>query len=329
MSPSRSPRPARDWDDADREPAPSGGLPLRLVGIALRNPITTGGVVLSLLMIGSVVGNAFVNQPAPHPHPFYATRGNEPARPAGSSISVQQPAAGVGAQPTGPSPSPVPAVLPRPKPAAALDPDAVQDLQLALRDRGYYNGPLDGVVGPATADAIRAFERRLGATPTGEPSDLLIAAVRATPPLPTTTGSIPTAAASAPVPPSAQPGGVPVRATAVEPRTPAPRTPAVDAVAWPAGSDPSVVEIDAPVPVATIKRAQREPLARGGDERLQKIQRALIAAGYGPLKADGRWDDRSIAAVKRYETDRGWPASGKPTDRLVYDLMAGAPQTHR
>ncbi len=308
----------------DDDPVPAGGLPQRLIDLVLTHPATSGGILLSVLGVGMVVVNALAHQPAPHPHPFFATRAADSPR---AAVPLPTPAPTL--QPSA-VPGPVPSVLPRPRPTAALDPAAIQELQSALRDRGFYTGPLDGVLGPATSDAIRAFEKRLGATPTGEPSDLLIAAVRATATL--QTGSIPTTAApaaqpvaiapAAPTRTAAQPAPAPVPA-------PAARFPAADAVAWPAGGDPSVVEIAAPVAPATIRRAQREPLAKGGDERLQKIQRALVAAGYGPVKADGRWDEHSIAAVKRYEADRGWPVSGKPSDRLVYDLMAGGPSQAR
>jgi peptidoglycan hydrolase-like protein with peptidoglycan-binding domain len=307
---------------ADDDSVPAGGLPHRLFDLVVTHPATSGGVLLSVVTVGLVVVNALVHQPAPHPHPFFTTRAADAPR---AAVPIPIPA---------PTPAQVPSVLPRPRPTAALDPAALQELQSALRDRGFYTGPLDGVLGPATSDAIRAFEKRLGATPTGEPSDLLIAAVRATPTL--QTGSIPTGASTAPG--AAQPVAIqppaPIRTAAVPPApapvpAPAARFPAADAVAWPAGSDPSVVEIAAPVAAATIRRAQREPLAKGGDERLQKIQRALVAAGYGPVRADGRWDDHSIAAVKRYEADRGWPVSGKPSDRLVYDLMAGGPNQAR
>jgi hypothetical protein len=36
--------------------------------------------------------------------------------------------------------------------------DQVRELQQRLRDAGYYRGPIDGVMGPATADANAAFE---------------------------------------------------------------------------------------------------------------------------------------------------------------------------
>jgi peptidoglycan hydrolase-like protein with peptidoglycan-binding domain len=33
------------------------------------------------------------------------------------------------------------------------------NVQLALRKRGYYSGPIDGDIGPGTQAAIRAYQR--------------------------------------------------------------------------------------------------------------------------------------------------------------------------
>jgi hypothetical protein len=46
--------------------------------------------------------------------------------------------------------------------AAAYTNPQIPGLQVALRARGYDPGPIDGVVGPRTAHAVRAFQRRAG-----------------------------------------------------------------------------------------------------------------------------------------------------------------------
>jgi peptidoglycan hydrolase-like protein with peptidoglycan-binding domain len=38
----------------------------------------------------------------------------------------------------------------------------VTELQRRLAREGYYDGPIDGVMGPATRRAVRAFERDRG-----------------------------------------------------------------------------------------------------------------------------------------------------------------------
>lgn len=44
---------------------------------------------------------------------------------------------------------------------ASVDP-AVAGLQVALRERGLYAGPVDGIAGPRTAGGLTAFQRRAG-----------------------------------------------------------------------------------------------------------------------------------------------------------------------
>ncbi|WP_407048003.1 peptidoglycan-binding protein [Methyloraptor flagellatus] len=145
----------------------AGGLPLRLAHWALRNPAASGGALVSTVMLVIIVANAFANQASKHPSPFFATRDRvaEAARASAASRSAD-PASGE-AQ-----------TLPRPKPNPA-EIALVQNLQQALKDSGLYQGAVDGIAGPATQDAIRAFEKQVGLVPTGEPSERLLAALKA------------------------------------------------------------------------------------------------------------------------------------------------------
>jgi peptidoglycan hydrolase-like protein with peptidoglycan-binding domain len=335
-----------DWEDRhdDRDDRRSGrrapgSLPIRVAELALRNPVTTGGLAVSLVMVAVTVANALANQPARHPHPLFDTRtvvGGD-VRPA-----VKSPVHPVS---TSPSPAATPAsgvpfALPRPKPVSELDEGLVRDLQVVLAERGFYAGSIDGVVGPATAEAIGASERLLGVTPTGMASELLLAALRAAPQVVAQGAHPPQKQVAAQtrqaIPaPAPAPAPAPSRHSAPQSATTPPPTPSMrvataDAVAYPASREVmDYAETEVPVFTGSIRRAAREPLAKGGDEKLQKLQRALIAAGYGPLKADGRWDERSITAVRRYEADRGWPVTGRPSERLVWDLMPKSAQSRR
>lgn len=49
-----------------------------------------------------------------------------------------------------------------PAPAAAYTNPQIPGLQVALRAHGHYAGPIDGIVGPVTAGAVRSFQRRAG-----------------------------------------------------------------------------------------------------------------------------------------------------------------------
>jgi soluble lytic murein transglycosylase-like protein len=54
------------------------------------------------------------------------------------------------------------AVLAAAPSAAALTNAQIPGLQVALRAKGLYRGPIDGIAGPGTAEAVRAFQRRAG-----------------------------------------------------------------------------------------------------------------------------------------------------------------------
>ena len=45
--------------------------------------------------------------------------------------------------------------------------DVVANVQRVLRYRGFYRGPVDGLSGPATRAAIRAYDISVGLPPTG------------------------------------------------------------------------------------------------------------------------------------------------------------------
>ncbi|MEJ1157980.1 peptidoglycan-binding domain-containing protein [Prosthecomicrobium sp. N25] len=305
------PGPARGGDSTMRRPPvsdlearlaldPPGGLPYRMAMLALQNPVKSGGVLVSALAALMIVSNAVGSQPRRHPAPLFETRpfatapapgprtpdrsqaGDAPVRPA----TPPPPRPAASAEPpvrtaAAPEPAPAapqtaasganPAATAKPKPRTEPS-TLVHDVQVVLKDRGLYTGPLDGIAGPATADSIRVLERQLGLQPTGEPSERLIAAVQ---------------------PRSQAP--IPVRTTTVMP------------------------------PPAPLGRySGPEPLAAGGDERLQKVQRALLATGFGPVRTDGKMDERTQDAIRRYELDRGWPVTGKLSDRLVLDTMMAA-----
>lgn len=44
--------------------------------------------------------------------------------------------------------------------------DTVRRIQWALRDQGFYNGPIDGVTGPETRQALAAYQQKQGRSQT-------------------------------------------------------------------------------------------------------------------------------------------------------------------
>jgi peptidoglycan hydrolase-like protein with peptidoglycan-binding domain len=47
----------------------------------------------------------------------------------------------------------------------------VEEMQKALREQGHDPGELDGVIGPRTVSALKAFQRQHGLEQTGQPDD--------------------------------------------------------------------------------------------------------------------------------------------------------------
>jgi hypothetical protein len=61
----------------------------------------------------------------------------------------------------------VPAVLLFAGPAHGVTNPQIPGLQVALKERGFYTGEIDGVAGPLTAKAVRRFQREAGLTVDG------------------------------------------------------------------------------------------------------------------------------------------------------------------
>lgn len=134
-------------------PKPQETLIAKAGHIALDNPVAAGGAVVMGLTSCLIIANAIGLQPGRHPAPLFSTRerAEESILPdAGeqrSDLQVQE--------------------------ISTL----VLDLQISLRRIGLYEGPLDGLSGPATERAIRAFERRAGQAETGKANEALLALI--------------------------------------------------------------------------------------------------------------------------------------------------------
>jgi len=58
-------------------------------------------------------------------------------------------------------------------------------------------------------------------------------------------------------------------------------------------------------------------------ERIQEIQQALVQAGYLNAQPNGRWDDQTREAMRRYQADHGFPATGLPEAKSLMKLGLG------
>jgi peptidoglycan hydrolase-like protein with peptidoglycan-binding domain len=143
-------------------------------------PLDALAIVAALGAAGAVLVNALALQPVPHPAPMFADAPKPAARPARPSSPTQ--AALRPALPSAPGGITAFAPVPAERPATAtatvpLRDQLVMDLQRELAQRGYYDGAVDGLIGPRTQQAIRDFEQQNGLKPTGIPSEALLARV--------------------------------------------------------------------------------------------------------------------------------------------------------
>ncbi|WP_181708478.1 peptidoglycan-binding domain-containing protein [Chthonobacter rhizosphaerae] len=142
---------------------PRRGMAAAALDTALANPMATLGGAVMVAVGSAIMANALMLQPGAHPAPLFT--GTSPL-PGTRTL---------------PPPSQGPAVDPEPDPIGSLlgegpaaDPQLVADTQAALVALGFYQGAVDGLSGPMTADAIERFQAAHGLEETGEPSQDLL-----------------------------------------------------------------------------------------------------------------------------------------------------------
>lgn len=197
------------------------------------------------------------------------------------------------AAPAVPPPAPAPqnallppAAIPVPKTPSPL----VAEIQRELARRGLYDGAPDGLSGPKTEAAVRAFEQSAHMRVTGEPTEAVLQQLRRAPP--------------------------PVAAPAAPRTSPPPQAAAQVRQAQP----------PAPLPVndSGITGSVRPPgdVQGAPSARLLAVQQALARLGYGPIKLDGQPGSETRLAIQRFERDRNLPVTGDASDRVVRELAA-------
>jgi peptidoglycan hydrolase-like protein with peptidoglycan-binding domain len=160
------------------------------------------------------------------------------------------------AAPAAPTPPPPDEAPPQPQPLMQqplapppLAPDPVQlsvrELQARMTAKGYYNGPLDGALGPQTVEAIQTYQRKSGLLST---ATVPAAAVPAAPPPP------PAAREAAALPPAA---ATPPREPFLPKEPPAKESPVV------APSSPESLPVPPPVKAAPRPPVSVTPLPPG------------------------------------------------------------------
>lgn len=164
--------------------APSAGSSLSRLGGGLmrriaRRPADSLALTVALGIVGAIVVNAVALQAGPHPAPLLAA---PPAAAVPSAVPAA-PAPPPKASTTGSvaAKQPVEAPPEPREPAKRTRAQLLSDLQKELARRGYYDGAIDGVMGPKMEAAIRAFEQAAKIRVTGEASEALLKAVQRAP----------------------------------------------------------------------------------------------------------------------------------------------------
>ena len=160
-------------DDFLREDVDTGSPLLEALHILLHRPAEVLGAVAIGGFTVAILANALMMQTGTHPAPFFARQILPQADPGAAAARAQSEAgsARTSSRPAGDI-------------TAALQQGAdrlVLDIQTALAGRGFYDGVPDGLLGPHTVAAIRAFQTALHLPVTGEPSDDLLSRLKSAP----------------------------------------------------------------------------------------------------------------------------------------------------
>jgi len=113
----------------------------------MRNPLAVGSTTAFVVAFSFISANALWYQPHFYNAAFFSTRNPEVRQDAPARTSAPAPAPRAAA-------TAAPAATPPAKP----DP-LIQKVQASLAERGLYSGPIDGLAGPQTDQAIAAYQK--------------------------------------------------------------------------------------------------------------------------------------------------------------------------
>jgi len=133
-----------------------------VLALIARNPTLVGGSTAFLVALSFVSANALWYQPHAHSGAFFATRDflrpGAPVLPDETTILIERPDENE-----------------RPEQLRVVTGDpTVKDVQETLRQLNFYNGEVDGLLGPNTRTAIEAYQSKMGMAVTGSVDDGLL-----------------------------------------------------------------------------------------------------------------------------------------------------------
>jgi peptidoglycan hydrolase-like protein with peptidoglycan-binding domain len=201
-------------------------------------------------------------------------------------------------------------------------PYSLRNVQVALSQLGYSVGTPDGVIGPKSRAAIRAFQVDSGLPASGEPSRTLYDKLQA---------SIVKTSGPDQVAQPAKPAVTSTMITQVQTELRR-RGYAITAISGTANAETLAAvrayQADAKLPVtgeindSLLQQLGTATADSGAIYRAQvkQVQAALNASGYAAGPPDGALGPKSRAAISRYQSDNGLAATGDVNAELLADL---------
>jgi peptidoglycan hydrolase-like protein with peptidoglycan-binding domain len=201
-------------------------------------------------------------------------------------------------------------------------PYSLRNVQMALYNLGYAVGTPDGVIGPKSRAAIRAYQVDSGLPASGEPSIALHEKLQAS-----------LAQRSAQAKPAPQTAPTVGSATISEAQTELrQRGYTITAITGAANAETAAAvrayQADARLPITgdinsdLMQQLRTARVDSGAIYRAQvkQVQAALNVAGYSAGPADGALGPKSRAAISRYQSDNNLGATGEVNGELLASL---------
>ena len=189
-----------------------------------------------------------------------------------------------------PTPSPTPNwVIPKTTVKNGSEGEDARTVQTRLKDLGYYRGKVDGIFGRASVNALKNFQERNNLEADGvggtETYKILFSTV-----------AIPFSTA----------------------------TPTAEAIATPGAvqTETSTTASAAAASAATVSVWKTLRVNDTGDA-VSQLQEALIQLGYLAGKPDGTYGQKTVAAVKDFQTANGLTADGTAGEKTLKALFSG------